>query len=86
MLAAEVPGESTEEATETAVQDVPVTSLIPKFHVVLLDDDDHTYDYVLEMLADLFGHSLSTAYTMAVMVDTKGRIIVDTTHTKSGRN
>ncbi len=28
--------------------------LTPLFHVVLLDDDDHTYDYVVEMLQKLF--------------------------------
>ena len=28
--------------------------LTPLFHVVLLDDDDHTYDYVIEMLQKLF--------------------------------
>jgi ATP-dependent Clp protease adaptor protein ClpS len=80
MLPAQVPEESTHEATETAVRDVPVPTFIPKFHVILLDDDEHTYEYVIEMLADLFGHSLRTAFDMAVMVDTKGRVIVDTTH------
>src|SRR5689334_15795158 len=28
--------------------------LTPLFHVVLLDDNDHTYDYVIEMLAAIF--------------------------------
>jgi len=26
----------------------------PLYHVVLLDDDEHTYDYVIEMLERLF--------------------------------
>jgi ATP-dependent Clp protease adaptor protein ClpS len=51
----------------------------PLWHVVLLDDDDHTYDYVIEMLGKLFGHSLETAFQMACEVDTTGRVIVDTT-------
>jgi ATP-dependent Clp protease adaptor protein ClpS len=51
----------------------------PLWHVVLLDDDDHTYDYVIEMLCRLFGHAPETAYRMACDVDTVGRVVVDTT-------
>jgi ATP-dependent Clp protease adaptor protein ClpS len=47
------------------------------WQVVLLDDDDHTYDYVIEMLMDIFGHPLDLAYRMACEVDAKGRVIVD---------
>lgn len=49
------------------------------WHVVLLDDDDHTYDYVIEMLVELFGHDERTAYRMACEVDATGRVIVETT-------
>jgi len=52
---------------------------IPLYHVVLLDDDDHTYEYVIEMLTKLFGHSRAKAFRMAVKVDMSGRVIVDTT-------
>ena len=55
------------------------TLRIPKYHVVLLDDDDHTYDYVIEMLMKLFGHSEANAFRMAQEVDRSGRVIVDTT-------
>lgn len=51
-----------------------------QFHVILIDDDDHTYEYVIEMLAEVFGHSLETAYRMACEVDAKGFVVVDTTH------
>ncbi len=57
-----------------------VTLLVPQYHVVLLDDDEHTYDYVIEMLMDVFGHSADKAYKMACEVDAAGRVIVDTTH------
>jgi ATP-dependent Clp protease adaptor protein ClpS len=36
--------------------------LTPLFHVVLLDDDEHTYDYVIEMLMKIFCHSPETAF------------------------
>lgn len=58
----------------------PRVLLAPRWHVVLLDDDDHTYDYVIEMLARLFGHSLPTAFRMAEEVDRTGRVIVWTAH------
>lgn len=51
----------------------------PLWHVVLLDDDQHTYDYVEEMLMKLFQHPQVTARRMAVEVDSTGRSIVETT-------
>jgi ATP-dependent Clp protease adaptor protein ClpS len=52
--------------------------LTPLFHVVLLNDDDHTYDYVIEMLAAIFCVSPEAAFQHAVEVDTTGRTIVMT--------
>ena len=52
--------------------------LSPLFHVVLLNDDDHTYDYVVEMLATIFCVSPEAAFQHAVEVDTTGRTIVMT--------
>jgi ATP-dependent Clp protease adaptor protein ClpS len=51
----------------------------PRWHVVLLDDDEHTYDYVIEMLGTIFGHAADKAYRLACEVDATGRVIVDTT-------
>jgi ATP-dependent Clp protease adaptor protein ClpS len=52
---------------------------LPPYHVVLLDDNDHSYEYVIRMLQKLFGHSKETAFRMACEVDFTGRVIVDTT-------
>ena len=52
--------------------------LAPLFNVVLLDDDQHTYDYVVEMLGALFFLPVETAYEHAVEVDTTGRTVVMT--------
>jgi len=52
--------------------------LIPLFHVVLLDDDEHTYDYVVEMLTKIFCLSVEAAFHHAVEVDSTGRTIVIT--------
>jgi ATP-dependent Clp protease adaptor protein ClpS len=50
--------------------------LSPVYNVVLLDDDDHTYDYVVEMLQKIFLCSESKAFSHAVEVDTTGRTVV----------
>jgi ATP-dependent Clp protease adaptor protein ClpS len=51
---------------------------VPLYHVVLLDDDEHTYDYVIEMLGKLFFLPAEVAYSHAVEVDATGRTIVIT--------
>jgi ATP-dependent Clp protease adaptor protein ClpS len=51
----------------------------PRYHVVLWNDDDHSYDYVVFMLKKLFGHPIPTGLRMALEVDTKGRVVVLTT-------
>lgn len=50
------------------------------WNVILLDDDDHSYEYVIRMLMELFGKPLELAYQMAREVDTTGRVICTTTH------
>ena len=52
----------------------------PQFNVVLIDDDVHTFEYVIEMLARLFNHSVKTGLEMAHKVNDDGRVIVFTTH------
>src|ERR1700676_39627 len=47
--------------------------LTPAYNVVLLDDNDHTYDYVIEMLQAIFVFSLDQAYRHAEEVDRSGR-------------
>ena len=51
----------------------------PPYHVVLLDDDYHTYAYVITMLQELFGYPREKGFQMAQEVDTTGRVIVLTT-------
>ena len=55
-----------------------VTRIAPLWHVVLLDDDDHTYDYVIELLERVFGYRESVGYSMACEVDNTGRVICAT--------
>lgn len=50
------------------------------WNVVLLDDDQHSYEYVIEMTQRLFGFSLETAFLSAKKVDQDGRVICRTCH------
>ena len=56
----------------------------PRYHVVLWNDDDHSYQYVVQMLVELFGHDVERSYEMAVEVDLRGRVIVLTTTLEHG--
>ena len=58
------------------VEDDTSEQLQPLYHVILLNDEDHTYDYVVEMLQKLFGFTEATAFSHAVEVDTKGTTIL----------
>jgi ATP-dependent Clp protease adaptor protein ClpS len=52
--------------------------LAPLYRVVLLDDNDHTYDYVIEMLVRIFIFTMEEAYRHAEEVDRCGRTVLIT--------
>ena len=51
----------------------------PRYNVILWNDDDHTYQYVIAMLMELFGYPPEKGYQMAKEVDSQGRVLVLTT-------
>lgn len=52
---------------------------LPPYHVILFDDDDHTFDYVIGMLSRVFGYTKEHSLMLATEVDATGRVIVETT-------
>ena len=48
------------------------------YHVIILNDDEHTFDYVIEMLQAVFGFSYATALAHTMEADTTGSSIVRT--------
>jgi ATP-dependent Clp protease adaptor protein ClpS len=50
------------------------------WHVVLLDDQEHTYQYVVRLAQEVFGHNEDQAWVIARTVDTEKRAILMTTH------
>lgn len=53
---------------------------MPPYNVILLNDDDHSFDYVILMLADIFGHPPEKGFDLALEVDKSGHVIVNTTN------
>jgi len=51
----------------------------PPYNVILLNDDDHTYEYVVRMLKELFGYPVEKGFRLAEEVDRTGRAVVLTT-------
>ncbi len=54
---------------DTDVEQEQKTQRQPPYNVILLNDDDHTYEYVIEMLKALFGHPVEKGYQLAKVVD-----------------
>jgi ATP-dependent Clp protease adaptor protein ClpS len=50
--------------------------MLPPYNVILLNDNDHTYEYVIEMLQKVFGYDKEKCFAMAKEVDKSGRVIV----------
>ena len=75
------------QITQTPTQQAPVKVPArreqprrqPPYNVILLDDNDHTYEYVIDMLRRLFSVETQQAFELACEVDTTGRVAVATT-------
>lgn len=48
----------------------------PQYSVIVLNDDLHTFDYVIEALCRICGHSAQEAMRLAVEIDGKGMAAV----------
>ena len=52
--------------------------LVPLYRVVLLDDKDHTYDYIIEMLEQIFIFTMLEGYRHAEELERTGRTVLIT--------
>ncbi len=79
-----------EESTAAVVEEEPAVAVPeadkktkpkrqPRYNVILWNDEEHTHEYVILLLADLFAHPVETGYKLACEVDKTGRAIVFTT-------
>lgn len=62
----------------SVVTAAPDTRRARSWHVVLLNDEEHTFAYVVEMLGKVFGHSQALALELALEAHGRGRAVVYT--------
>lgn len=82
------PIENAADETTVATLTEPKTGLArrnatkrqPPYHVILLNDEEHTFEYVIELLAKLFGHPRTKGEALAWAIHSQGRAVVLTTH------
>jgi ATP-dependent Clp protease adaptor protein ClpS len=60
------------------VEDSPVEQREKLYHLIMLNDEDHTYEYVIEMLQNIFGFSQAIAVRHTMEADTTGSTILIT--------
>lgn len=51
----------------------------PRYNVILWDDSDHSYQYVVMMMRKLFRHPVEKGFEIATEVDCSGKAICLTT-------
>jgi ATP-dependent Clp protease adaptor protein ClpS len=73
-----------DETTTTAVEEKGASKRKtpkrqPRYNVILWNDDDHTFEYVIRMMKQLFGYVEEKGKQIAKEVDTSGRAICMTT-------
>jgi ATP-dependent Clp protease adaptor protein ClpS len=64
---------------DTRTREEQKTKRQPPYNVVLLNDDDHTFRYVVTMMQELFGYPQEKGWQIAEEVHNSGRCIVLTT-------
>src|SRR5262245_50135841 len=67
-----MPGSIVETETTERTKD----ELSKLYHVIILNDDEHTFEYVIEMLQSIFGVSHATALAHTTESDVTGSSIV----------
>ena len=50
--------------------------LLPPYAVVVLNDDEHTFQYVIDTFRKVFGYSMSKCLLLAMLIHTAGRAAV----------
>src|SRR5262249_49183431 len=58
----------------------PRRARLPLYNVVLINDEEHSLEYVVEMLQSIFNYPVETGFQLADDVDRRGRVVVYTAH------
>ncbi|ADV62540.1 ATP-dependent Clp protease adaptor protein ClpS [Isosphaera pallida ATCC 43644] len=71
---------TTQSAPKTSTRGLTKTRQLPRYHVIILNDEEHTFEYVIDLLTKVFRHSRPTAEALTWQIHTRGMAIVYTTH------
>ncbi len=71
---------STKSAPKSKTRDQNQTRRQPPYNVIILNDEEHSFEYVIELLCKIFRHPVNTAQDMTWKIHSTGRAIVFTTH------
>jgi ATP-dependent Clp protease adaptor protein ClpS len=63
-------------STKPQEQEEVKTRRIPPYHVILENDDHHSFEFVVEVLCKALGYSEQRAFLLTNEAHTKGRAIV----------
>ena len=69
-----------EPDVQTDVESERSTKRLPPYNVVIHNDEEHTFEYVIDVLLKIFKHPLPRAKELTWRIHTSGRAIVFTTH------
>lgn len=71
---------STQTAPKADARPDTRSKALPPYHVIILNDEEHTFDYVIELLTKLFRHPVKAAIDLTWRIHLSGRAVVYTTH------
>jgi|SRR5260221_537401 ATP-dependent Clp protease adaptor protein ClpS len=71
---------TTQTAPKSSTKPETRSKKLPPYNVIVLNDEEHTFEYVIELLTKLFAHSLKTAVELTWRIHLSGRAVVYTTH------
>src|SRR5687767_13278790 len=71
-----LPAELTERKTEERAADARKPRHAPKYVVIVENDDEHSYPYVMEVLRTVCGHDRQRAYQLTNQVHFRGQAAV----------
>jgi ATP-dependent Clp protease adaptor protein ClpS len=60
----------------TKPTDKPQTRRVPPYHVVLANDDDHTIEFVIDVLRKVLGAPLERAVQLTMEAHSSGRAVI----------
>src|SRR5437899_1442495 len=69
-------GPLTDVMVETKPKETTKTRRVPPYNVILLNDDQHSMEFVIEVLCKALGYTVERSYQMMMQAHNSGRTIV----------